>query len=75
MILWAIGTLAFSIVLVTSGVVPPIIGWLGIVTSILVGLDNGIKLIKPSQYTLLDLGALSAILFEVLIGGWLLFYT
>ena len=42
MICWSIGTLAFSIVLVTSEVVPQIIGWLGIVASILVGFGTGI---------------------------------
>jgi hypothetical protein len=74
MILWAIGTLAFSIVLVTSGVVPVIIGWLGIVASILVGFYNGLKLAKRSSKILSIFGALFAILFEIIIGGWLLFY-
>ena len=72
MILWSIGTLAFSIVLVTSGVVSPIIGWLGIVASILVGFGTGIKLVKPN-FKLEVIGGLSAILFEVIIGGRLLF--
>ena len=72
MILWSIGTLAFSIVLVTYGVVPQIIGWLGIAASILVGLGTGIKLVKPS-FRFTAIGGLSAILFEVIIGGWLLF--
>jgi hypothetical protein len=81
MILWTIGTLAFSIVLVTYGVVPPFIGWLGIVASILIGFDNVIGLAKPNLKTkpsfrvLLVIGGLSAISFEVIIGGWLLFYS
>jgi hypothetical protein len=73
MICWSIGTLAFSIVLVASEVVPQIIGWLGIVASILVGLSTGIKLVKPSFRDFTAVGGLSAILFEVIIGGWLLF--
>ena len=73
MVFWSIGTLAFSIVLVTSGVVPEIIGWLGIVASILSGFGNGIKLVKPNFEILSTIGGLSAILFEVIIGGWLLF--
>ena len=72
---WSIGTLAVSIVLVTYGMVPAIIGWLGIVASILVGFGHGIKLVKPSFKVLLAIGGLSAILFEVIIGGWLLFYS
>ena len=72
MICWSIGTLAFSIVLVTSEVVPQIIGWLGIVASILVGFGTGIKLVKP-KFKFEVIGALFAMLFEVVIGGWLLF--
>jgi len=71
MICWSIGTLAFSIVLVTSEAVPEIIGWLGIVASILVGFGTGIKLVKP-RFKFEVIGGLSAILFEVIIGGWLL---
>jgi len=72
MICWSIGTLAFSIVLVTSEVVPEIIGCLGIVASILVGFGTGIKLVKP-KFKFEVIGALFAMLFEVIIGGWLLF--
>jgi hypothetical protein len=74
MILWAIGTLGFSIVLVTSQVVPAFIGWLGIVAGIPVGFYNGLKLVKGSSKILMAFGALFAILFEIIIGGWLLFY-
>jgi hypothetical protein len=72
MICWSIGTLAFSIVLVTCGFVPAIIGWLGIIASILVGFGTGIKLVKP-KFRFEVIGALFAMLFEVIIGGWLLF--
>ena len=75
MICWSIGTLAYSIVLVTSEVVPQIIGWLGIVASILVGFSTGTKLVKPNFKDFTIIGGLSAILFEVIIGGWLLFYS
>jgi hypothetical protein len=72
MICWSVGTLAFSIVLVTSQVVPQIIGGLGIASSVLVGLSTGAKLAKPESKDFTGVGGLSAILFEVLIGGWLL---
>jgi len=75
MLLWSLGTLAFSIVLVTSGVVPLFIGCLGVVAGITVGFYNGIKLLKHADLKILvAIGALLAILFEVMIGGWLLFY-
>jgi len=75
MICWSIGTLAFSIVLVASEVIPQIIGWVGIVASILVGFSTGIKLVIPNAKDFTAIGGLSAILFEVIIGGWLLFYS
>ena len=73
MMCWSIGTLAFSIVLATSGVVPELIGWLGIVASILVGLWNAIKIAKLNSKNFSPIGGMAAILFEVIIGGWLLF--
>ena len=72
MICWSIGTLAFSIIIVTSDVIPQIIGWLGIVSSILVGFGTGIKLVKPN-FKGEVIGALIAMLFEIIIGGWLIF--
>ena len=77
MICWGIGTLAFSIMLVTYVVVPPIIGWLGIAASIPIGLVNGIKLIKSNfkgYEVLSSISGLLAIIFEIIIGVWLLFF-
>ena len=75
MICWSIGTLAFSIVLITSEVVPTIIGYLGIIASILVGLTTVIKLAKPKSKDLTTIGGLTAILFEIIIGIALLYYS
>jgi hypothetical protein len=75
MFFWSIGTLAFSIVLVIFGVVPALIGWLGIVAGVLVAIYNGMILVKQTDITALAIGGLSAILFEVLLGVWLLFFT
>ena len=72
-ILFSIGTLAYSILFVTYGVVPVIIGWFGIVAGILYGLGNGIILRKPNFKIMLYLGALLILLFEIVLGGWLLF--
>ena len=74
-ILWSIGTLAFSIVLITSGVVPQIIGWLGIITGTLGISYNGLFLAKCNFVVLLFIGSLFALLFEVIFGGWLLFFS
>jgi hypothetical protein len=75
MICWSIGTLAFSIVLAISGIVPEIIGWLGIISSILVGFTTAMKLVKPNSKDYTAIGGLSAILFEIIIGAWLLYYS
>jgi len=81
MIFWSIGTLAFSIVLVTYvGAPPQFIGWLGIVAGIFVGVGNGIKFVKPNIKdsnvfkVLFSIGGLVALLFEIVLGGWLLFF-
>ena len=73
MMCWSIGTLAFSIVLATSGVVPELIGWLGIGASILMSLWNAIKIVKLNSKNFSPIGGMAAILFEVIIGAWLLF--
>ena len=74
-ILFSIGTLAYSILFVTYGVVPPIIGWFGIVASIIYGFGNGINRVKPDFKALWNLGGLLILLFEIVLGGWLLFYS
>jgi len=75
MICWSVGTLSFSIVLVTSGIIPEIVGWLGIISSILVGFTTGIKLAKPNSKDYTAIGGLSAILFEIIIGVLLVYYS
>ncbi|MFX0207198.1 MAG: DUF4386 domain-containing protein [Candidatus Hodarchaeota archaeon] len=72
-ILFSIGTLAYSILFVTYGVVPSILGWFGIVSSIIYGFGNGINRVKPDFKALWNLGGLLIFLFEIVLGGWLLF--
>ncbi len=74
-ILFSIGTLAYSILFVTYGVVPTIIGWFGIVASILYGFGNGIILIKSNFKVLGYFGGLLILLFELVLGGWLIFFS
>ncbi|MBA7636127.1 hypothetical protein ES703_43742 [subsurface metagenome] len=74
-ILFSIGTIAYSILFVTYEVVPPIIGWLGIVASILFGFGSGIILVKPNFKVPGYFGGFLVMLFEVVLGGWLLFFS
>ena len=74
-ILFSIGTLSYSILFVSSGVVPEFIGWFGIVASILYGLGNGIILVKPNKAMKIFRVGLLILIFEIILGGWLLFST
>ncbi len=74
-ILFSIGTLSYSILFATSEAVPvpAIIGWFGIVASILYGFGNGIILVKPNKAMQIFRVGLLILIFEVVLGGWLLF--
>lgn len=72
-LLFSIGTLAYSIVFVFYEVLPLILGWLGIIASVIYGLGNGIYRLKPSSKALWNLGGLLIFIFELVLGGWLLF--
>ncbi len=72
-----LGTLAFSIALITYGMAPLYIGWIGIVASISIGSFDVLKLVKPNSKiyeSISSIFGLLAIVFEVLIGGFLLFF-
>ena len=71
---FSVGTIAYSILFVTSGV-NPIIGWFGIVASILYGFGNIMFLINPNFKVLWNLGGLLILLFEIVLGGWLIIYS
>jgi hypothetical protein len=73
-ILFSIGTLSYCILFVIYGVVPPIIGWFGLVAGILYLFGNGIRFVKPKFNALWNLGGLLIWIFELILGGWLLFY-
>jgi len=79
MICWSVGTFALSIVLVTYvGSAPPFIGWLGIAASITIGFANMAKLVKPNLKvydTMSSIFGMLAIVFELIIGGWLIFQS
>ena len=73
-ILFSIGTLSYSILFATSEAVPvpAIIGWFGIVASILYGFGNGIIVVKPDKAMKIFRVGLLILIFELVLGGWLL---
>jgi len=74
-ILFSLGTLAYSILFVFYEAVPIIIGWFGIIVSIIYGFGNGLKLVKPNFEALWNVGGLLVLIFELILGGWLLFFS
>ena len=72
-ILFSIGTLSYSIVFVISGDVLSIIGWFGIVASLLYGLGNGTIVVKPRMNAVAGLGGLLIFIFEAVLGVWLIY--
>jgi len=73
-ILFSIGTLSYCILFIIHEVVPPIIGWFGLAAGFLYLFGNGIRLGKPNFHALWNLGGLLIWIFELVLGGWLLFY-
>jgi len=74
-IFFSIGTLAYSILFVVYGIIPVIMGWFGIVASIIYGFGNGIFFVNPNFKTLWSLGGLLILLFELILGGSLIYYS
>jgi hypothetical protein len=74
-ILFSIGTLSYSILFVVYGIIPGLayIGWVGILASIIYGIGNGITRMKPDSRAVWNLGGLLIWIFELILGGWLLF--
>lgn len=72
---FSIGTFTYSLLFVTDGVVPLLIGWFGVIASIVYGIGNGIFMVKPSVKAPWNIGGLLILLFEACLGGWLLWYS
>jgi hypothetical protein len=74
-IFFSIGTLSYSILFVVHGVLPVIIGWFGVIASLVYGFGNGIFSIKPDFKAIWNLGGLLILLFELVLGGSLIYYS
>jgi len=72
-ILFAIGTIAYTLVFVLYEAVPLIIGWLGLIAAILYSVGNGIIVVKPKNKIVASLGGLLIFLFEAALGIWLIY--
>jgi len=72
---FSIGTISYSILFVTHGGELLFFGWFGIIASILYGLGNGMFLIKLNFKALWSVGGLLILIFESILGGWLMWYS
>jgi hypothetical protein len=74
-IFFSIGTFSYSLLFVTYEVIPIIIGWFGIVASIIYLSSNLILFAKPNYRNLWNLGGLFILIFEIVLGGSLVYYS
>ena len=74
-IIFSIGTFAYSLLFVIYEVVPILIGWFGILASIVYGGGNVIFQRKSNFKILWSIGGLLVLLFEIILGGWLLIFS
>jgi len=74
-LLFSAGTFAYSLAFVLYDLVPIYLGWFGIIASIIYGLGNAIYRMKPEFKAAWDVGGLLIWIFELILGGWLLFYS
>jgi hypothetical protein len=71
-ILFFIGTLSYSSSFVIYDIIP-VLGWFGIVASITYGVGSIVYLVKNNSKIIWSIGGLLILLFELLLGGWLVF--
>ena len=73
-VLFSIGTLAYSFLFVTqTTVVPDFLGWFGIIASVIYGVGSGVNIFKPDFRAIWNVGGLLIFVFELILGGYLLF--
>lgn len=72
-ILFALGTLAYSTLFVTSGGAPAVIGWFGVAAGILYGCGNLLIIVNSDIKAIWNFGGLLVLIFEIMLGSWLLF--
>jgi hypothetical protein len=74
LLLLSIGALAYCISFVQSGAAPAMIAWLGLAAGIISAIGILVKLASGFS-TLSVVGMLLMMVFEVVFGGWLLFFS
>ncbi|UCC16190.1 MAG: DUF4386 domain-containing protein [Dehalococcoidales bacterium] len=73
-VLFAIGTLSYSVLFVAYDVLPLYIGWFGIAAAVIYGAGSGVKL-KTGSQAVWNIGGLLILVYELVLGGWLVINT
>ncbi|MBD3255796.1 MAG: DUF4386 family protein [Candidatus Lokiarchaeota archaeon] len=71
-ILFSIGTFSYSLLFALYEVVSIFIGWFGVISSIIYGCGNIIYLIKSGNKSVWNIGGILILIFESILGIWLL---
>lgn len=71
-IFFSLGSLMYGILFVSSAAVPPLLGWLGVVSSALVLAVHWLALARANLSSRVTIIAATIILYEVALGFWLL---
>ena len=72
-ILFAVGTLSYSLLFAIQGVVPPLLAWFGVAAAVLYGFGSGLTIRNRDFRAVWNIGGLCILIFEAVLGGWLLF--
>lgn len=72
-ILFSVGTLSYALLFATQGVVPALLAWFGVTAAVLYGFGTGSTIRSPDSRSVWSIGGLLILIFEAILGGWLLF--
>lgn len=70
---FALGALAYSTLFISSKAVPLALAWLGVIASVLAFTGIWLRYFRPKLPYIYQIGFLLMILFEIILGFWLLF--
>ncbi|NNC76142.1 MAG: DUF4386 domain-containing protein [Acidimicrobiia bacterium] len=72
-LLFAVGTFSYSLVFATNSVVPVLLAWFGVAAAVLYGFGNAMTIRNPDSRNVWNISGLAILVFEAILGGWLLF--
>ena len=74
-IFFSLGTISYSILFVTIATVPNLLGWFGIIAGLIYLIGNGLEYLNKNSMLVWSVGGLFILIFELILGGWLIFFS